>query len=51
MNVRNLEENPSYIDVIGCNYYVHNQWVYGGEFIERIASAIPAAKRNMLAEV
>jgi hypothetical protein len=30
-----LGGDPSYIDVIGCNYYVHNQWVYGGEFIER----------------
>jgi hypothetical protein len=24
-----------YLDVIGGNYYVHNQWVYGGKFIER----------------
>jgi len=26
---------PKYLDVIGCNYYVHNQWVYEGKFIER----------------
>lgn len=30
-----LGGNPSYLDVVGCNYYVHNQWVYGGSFIER----------------
>lgn len=25
---------PEYLDIIGANYYVHNQWVYGGHFIE-----------------
>ena len=24
-----------YLDIIGCNYYVHNQWIEGGRFIER----------------
>jgi beta-glucosidase/6-phospho-beta-glucosidase/beta-galactosidase len=24
-----------YLDIVGANYYVHNQWVLGGEFIER----------------
>jgi beta-glucosidase/6-phospho-beta-glucosidase/beta-galactosidase len=24
-----------YLDIVGCNYYVHNQWVYGGRFFER----------------
>jgi len=27
--------HPKYLDVIGCNYYVHNQWVLRGRFIER----------------
>jgi beta-glucosidase/6-phospho-beta-glucosidase/beta-galactosidase len=26
---------PGYLDIIGVNYYVHNQWVYQGKFIER----------------
>ncbi|MBC7925396.1 MAG: beta-glucosidase [Bryobacteraceae bacterium] len=30
-----LGGNLRYLDVIGCNYYVHNQWRYGGKFIER----------------
>ncbi len=30
-----LGGNPKYLDVMGCNYYVHNQWVYQGHFIER----------------
>jgi hypothetical protein len=30
-----LGGHPRYLDVVGCNYYVHNQWVYGGRFIER----------------
>ena len=30
-----LGGHPRYLDVAGCNYYVHNQWVYGGNFIER----------------
>lgn len=30
-----LGGSRSYLDVVGCNYYVHNQWVYGGNFIER----------------
>jgi len=30
-----LGGQPKYLDVIGCNYYVHNQWEYGGQFIER----------------
>jgi beta-glucosidase/6-phospho-beta-glucosidase/beta-galactosidase len=25
---------PDYLDIVGANYYVHNQWVYGGHFIE-----------------
>ncbi|MBV8807408.1 MAG: beta-glucosidase [Acidobacteriaceae bacterium] len=25
---------PEYLDIVGVNYYVHNQWVYGGKFIE-----------------
>ena len=27
---------PEYLDIVGANYYVHNQWVYGGHFIEPI---------------
>lgn len=30
-----LGGDPRYLDIVGCNYYVHNQWVYGGRFIER----------------
>lgn len=30
-----LGGHPRYLDTIGCNYYIHNQWVYGGKFIER----------------
>ena len=31
-----LGGHPRYLDVIGCNYYVHNQWVYpDGPVIER----------------
>jgi beta-glucosidase/6-phospho-beta-glucosidase/beta-galactosidase len=30
-----LGGNPNYLDIIGANYYVHNQWVYNGNFIER----------------
>jgi polysaccharide biosynthesis protein PelF len=30
-----LGGNPNYLDIIGANYYVHNQWVIGGKFIER----------------
>ena len=30
-----LGGHPRYLDVVGCNYYVHNQWVYGGQYIER----------------
>jgi UDP-galactopyranose mutase len=30
-----LGGHPRYLDVVGCNYYVHNQWVYGGRYIER----------------
>lgn len=30
-----LGGHPDYLDIIGANYYVHNQWVFGGEFIER----------------
>src|SRR5581483_5497190 len=25
---------PEYLDIVGANYYVHNQWLYGGHFIE-----------------
>ena len=24
-----------YLDIIGANYYIHNQWIYNGPFIER----------------
>jgi len=27
--------NENYLDIIGANYYVHNQWVLDGPFIER----------------
>lgn len=27
--------DPKYLDIIGANYYVHNQWVIDGNFIER----------------
>jgi hypothetical protein len=30
-----LGGGPEYLDVIGVNYYVHNQWAYKGKFIER----------------
>jgi glycosyltransferase involved in cell wall biosynthesis len=30
-----LGGHPRYLDIVGCNYYVHNQWEYGGRFIER----------------
>ena len=30
-----LGGKPDYLDIVGCNYYVHNQWEYGGRFIER----------------
>lgn len=30
-----LGGHPRYLDIPGGNYYVHNQWVYGGSFIER----------------
>lgn len=26
---------PRYLDVIGCNYYVHNQWIVDGPSMER----------------
>lgn len=29
-----LGGGPEYLDIIGANYYVHNQWVYEGKFIE-----------------
>ncbi len=29
-----LGGSPQYLDMIGVNYYVHNQWVYEGSFIE-----------------
>lgn len=29
-----LGGNPVYLDIIGCNYYVHNQWEYGGEYLD-----------------
>jgi hypothetical protein len=30
-----LGGDPAYLDIIGANYYVHNQWVHNGSFIER----------------
>lgn len=30
-----LGGDPRYLDIIGANYYVHNQWVLGEQFIER----------------
>lgn len=30
-----LGGNPGYVDIVGGNYYVHNQWVIDGKFIER----------------
>lgn len=30
-----LGGDPNYLDIIGANYYIHNQWVLGGQFIER----------------
>ncbi len=29
-----LGGKPEYLDIIGINYYVHNQWILGGSFIE-----------------
>jgi hypothetical protein len=29
-----LGGNPKYLDIIGGNYYVHNQWIHGAGFIE-----------------
>jgi beta-glucosidase/6-phospho-beta-glucosidase/beta-galactosidase len=30
-----LGGSEAYVDIIGANYYVHNQWVLGGKFVER----------------
>jgi hypothetical protein len=30
-----LGGHPRYLDIVGGNYYVHNQWVLEGSFIER----------------
>lgn len=30
-----LGGNPRYLDITGANYYVHNQWILNGPFIER----------------
>ncbi|HYO83692.1 MAG TPA: hypothetical protein VES20_19980 [Bryobacteraceae bacterium] len=31
-----LGGHPRYLDIVGCNYYVHNQWVYpGGPVLDR----------------
>jgi beta-glucosidase/6-phospho-beta-glucosidase/beta-galactosidase len=30
-----LGGSPSYLDIVGGNYYVHNQWELNGRFIER----------------
>ncbi len=30
-----LGGDPCYLDIIGGNYYIHNQWVLDGKFIER----------------
>lgn len=30
-----LGGHPRYLDIVGCNYYVHNQWEFGGRFFER----------------
>ena len=30
-----VRRRSSYLDIIGANYYVHNQWVLDGKFIER----------------
>lgn len=29
-----LGGDSQYLDIVGANYYVHNQWVHGGKFIE-----------------
>ncbi len=29
-----LGGSPNHLDIVGANYYVHNQWVQGGRFIE-----------------
>ncbi len=29
-----LGGTPQHLDIVGANYYVHNQWVYQGKFIE-----------------
>lgn len=29
-----LGGSPEYLDIIGANYYIHNQWVHQGTFIE-----------------
>jgi polysaccharide biosynthesis protein PelF len=34
-NCRELGGCPEYLDIVGANYYVHNQWIYNGPFIER----------------
>jgi glycosyltransferase involved in cell wall biosynthesis len=31
-----LGGDPRYLDIVGGNYYVHNQWAHGGRFIERV---------------
>ena len=30
-----LGGREEYLDIVGANYYVHNQWIYNGPFIER----------------
>jgi hypothetical protein len=30
-----LGGDPSFLDIVGGNYYVHNQWEFNGRFIER----------------
>lgn len=30
-----LGGNEKYLDIIGGNYYVHNQWIFGGSFIDQ----------------
>jgi beta-glucosidase/6-phospho-beta-glucosidase/beta-galactosidase len=45
-----LGGSPDYIDIVGANYYVHNQWELDGVFIERTDPRYRPL-REMLAEL
>ncbi len=48
-----LGGHPDYLDVIGVNYYIHNQWCYPGGHGSMIVPSDPRYRhvRDMLAEI